>query len=135
MLSRLLHLNVGDTAKLRILREYGSKISMFFGFFFITCPCYILLCVTRPIVNNFYAIGLQRKYPKTVAYYFHTVDCYIFYTFLYILLFIEGKPWPLIFGMGTGFGHGVANCQNDYRNITSLRKETTVRLSSLYSSA
>jgi len=36
-------------------------------------------------------------------------------------MFVAGKPWPVIFGMGVGLGHGVANCQNDYKSIATMK--------------
>ena len=30
------------------------------------------------------------------------------------LLFFKRRSWPLVFGVGTGFGMGYQNCQNEF---------------------
>ncbi|GFY44032.1 MICOS complex subunit MIC10 [Trichonephila inaurata madagascariensis] len=32
------------------------------------------------------------------------------------LVMFKRKMWPIVFGMGSGFGMGLANCQHAFRN-------------------
>ncbi|XP_067951239.1 MICOS complex subunit Mic10-like [Watersipora subatra] len=40
------------------------------------------------------------------------------------LAFFKRKPWPAILGVGIGLGHGVANCQNDYKALASPKVQS-----------
>ncbi len=72
------------------------------------------------------ALGTRtnEKYYRVFTSYCRDVQYYI-HRYLFFLLCIPGgffsfvlfrrRAWPLIFGMGSGFGMGYANCQHEFR--------------------
>ena len=33
---------------------------------------------------------------------------------LFSLMFFKRRPWPIVFGLGSGFGMGYQNCENEF---------------------
>lgn len=40
---------------------------------------------------------------------------------------VAGRPWPVLVGLGIGFGMGLANCQNDYKAFANKAPVVKVR--------